>query len=321
MGTSDDALKVGAVDGPDSRETGTGAGQYVWYLASTPRRPPAGLRTYNVGAPITDADYASYRSAVELLEQALAKSPFASFQERCMEFMRATAEALEAFKAGRSTTPLAPVIRSRFDDVLSSFRRFTDRTAHLLSQRYGSDSEAVRVLKQAMSYEFDNEFAYRFMCQLRNYSEHRGAPIARIRQASNLTPSGRVEHDFDVLFDSGKLLPDHDWHRYVHADLVRINGEFSAVVTVDALLQACGRVHCKALLAQETEIMAAATGIQALAGRIATDDVLGPVLLQAKPSELAVRQVTSPINVTAIRTDLAEVAEVAVRQAHELIGR
>jgi hypothetical protein len=308
------------MDGSDSEETDTGAGQYVWYLASTPRRPPAGLRAYNVGAPITDAEYTAYRSAVELLEQALAKSPFAAFQERCMEFMRAASNALEAFKAGQSTTPLTPVIRSRFDDVLSSFRRFTDRTAHLLSQRYDAESEAARALKQATSYEFDNEFAYRFMCQLRNYSEHRGAPITRIRQASNVTPSGRVEHDFDVLFDSRKLLPDHDWHRYVRADLAGINGEFSAVVTVDALLQSCGRVHCKTLLAQETDIMAAATGIQALAGRIVTDDVLGPVLLQAKPSELAVRQVTSPINVTAIRTDLAEVAAVAVRRAHELIS-
>lgn len=54
------------MDGPDSEETDTGAGRYVWYLAST----------------------------------------------------------LEAFKAGQSTTPLTPVIRSRFDDVLSSFRRF-----------------------------------------------------------------------------------------------------------------------------------------------------------------------------------------------------
>jgi len=234
--------------------------------------------------------------------------------------MRAASEALEAFKAGRSTTPLTPVIRSRFDDVLSSFRRFTDRTAHLLTQCYGKGSEEVRVLKKAMSCEFDNEFAYRFMCQLRNYSEHRGTPIARIKQTSTLAADGRVEHDLDVLLDSRKLLPDHDWHRYVQADLVRINGEFSAVVTVDSLLHACGRVHCKVLLAQEGAITAATAAIHALTGRIATDDVLGPVLLQARPSELTARKVTSPVNVTAVRTDLAEVAKEALRQAHELIG-
>jgi hypothetical protein len=67
-------------------------------------------------------------------------------------------------------------------------------------------------------------------------------------------------------------------------------------------------------------VTAAAAGIQALTDRIATDDLVGPVLLRARPSELVARQVTSPLNVTAIRTDLAKVAEEALRQAHELIG-
>jgi hypothetical protein len=305
---------------PGSRARVTDSGRYVWHLASTQRRPPARPRTYNVGAQIADAEYDSYRSAVELLEQALSKSPFAAFQERCMEFMRATWAALEAYKAGQSTTPLTPVIRSCFDDVLSAFRRFTDRTAHLLSQRYDLDSSEVRVLKLAMSQEFDAEFAYRFMYHLRNYSEHRGSPIARIRQVSTVAPAGRIDHDLDVLLDSRKLLRDYDWHRQVRADLIGINGEFSAVVTVDALLQACGRVHCKALLAQETAFRAATAVVKNLAGRIATDDVIGPVLLQAKPSQLIARQITSPINITVIRTDLAEVAEVALREAHKLIG-
>jgi hypothetical protein len=200
---------------PDSGVTVTGDGLYVWHLGSAQRRPPANPRTFNVGAKITDAEYDSYRSAVDLLEQVLAKSPFAAFQERCMHFRRATLDALEAFKAGQSTTPLTPAIRSSFEDVLSAFRRFGDRTAPLLSQRYGLDSEEVRVLKRAMSLEFDNEFAYRFMYHLRNYSEHRGTPIARIKQTSALMPGGGVEHELDVLFDSRKLLSDHEWHRQV----------------------------------------------------------------------------------------------------------
>jgi hypothetical protein len=305
--------------GGETTVTGDG-GPYVWHLASTQRRPSANSRTFNVGADIADAEYDSYRSAAGLLEQVFSKSPFAALQERCMEFMRATWAALEAFKAGESTTPLTPVIRSHFDDVLSAFRRFTDRTAHLLSQRYGPDSDEVRALKLAMSHEFDTEFAYRFMYHLRNYSEHRGTPIARIKQASTLRPDGHIEHDLDMLLDSRKLLPDHDWHQLVRADLTGINGEFSAVVTVDALLQACGRVHCKTLLAQEATIRAAAAVIQTLAGRIATDDVVGPVLLQAKPNELIARRITSPLNITAVRTDLAEVAEAALQEAHELIS-
>lgn len=295
-------------------------GPYVWHLASTQRRPSADPRTFNVGAAIADAEYESYRSAVGLLEQVLSKSPFAELQDRCMEFMRASWAALEAFKAGESTTPLTPVIRSRFDEVLSAFRRFTDRTTHLVSQRCGPDSDEARSLKRAMSYEFDTEFAYRFMYHLRNYSEHRATPIARVKQASTLRPDGRIEHDLDVLLDSRKLLPDHDWNQLVRTDLTRINGEFSAIVVVDALLQACGRVHCKTLLAQEATIKAAVAVIQDLAGRIVTDGVVGPVLLQAKPNELIARRITSPLNINAVRTDLAEVAEAALQEAHELIS-
>jgi hypothetical protein len=156
---------------PNSEETEISKGQYVWHLASTQRSSSAASRTFNVGGPIADADYRSYRSDLELLEQALGKAPFAAFQERCVEFMHVTSDALEAFKAGRSTTPLTPMIRSKFEDVLSAFRRFTDRTTHLLSQRYGPDSEEIHMLKQAMSYEFDNEFAYRFMVSIRKSRE------------------------------------------------------------------------------------------------------------------------------------------------------
>lgn len=300
-------------------ETDIGESQYAWHLASTQRSPSAAPRTFKVGALIADTEYDSYRLAVDLIEEALTKSPFAAFQERCMEFMRATSDALEALKAGQSTTPLTPAVHSRFDDVLSAFRRFTDRTAHLLHQRYGQDSSEVRVLKEAMQSEFDNEFAYRFMYHLRNYSEHRGKPIARIRQSSTLMPDGRLEHHLDAQFDARKLLANHQWHRCVRRDLVEINGEFSALVAVDGVLHACGRVHCMTLLAQEADITAATVCIQALARRIATDHAFGPVLLQARSGELAARQVTSPLNVTPIRTDLAAVAEAALRQAHKLI--
>lgn len=131
---------------PDNEGTVSGHGTYVWHLGSTQRYPPVNPRILNAGAAITDAEYCLYRADVELLEQMLTKSPFAAFQERCMDFMRATSAALEAYKSGESTTSLTPAVRDSFDDVLSAFRRFTDRTAHLLSHRYGPDSEELRVL-------------------------------------------------------------------------------------------------------------------------------------------------------------------------------
>ena len=105
----------------DSEATGSGEAPYVWHLGSTQRRPPVNLRIVNLIAAITDAEYDSYRAEVERLEQALTKSPFAAFRERCMNFMRASSAAMEAYKSGQSTTSLTPVIRGSFEDVLSAF--------------------------------------------------------------------------------------------------------------------------------------------------------------------------------------------------------
>jgi hypothetical protein len=204
--------------------------------------------------------------------------------------------------------------------LLSAFRRFVDRTSHALSQRYGPDSREAVTFKEAGSHEFDNEFAYRFVYHLRNYSDHRGSPISRIKQASRLTSNGQLERDFDVIFDSRLLLRNHRWHKDVREDLDRIDGEFSAVVIVDALLHSCGRIHCKTVLAQEVNIVAAIENIRILASETTPDIIFGPVFIQVRPREIVSRQMSSPINVTAIRTDLADVAEAALREAHLVIG-
>jgi hypothetical protein len=295
--------------------------EYVSHLGSTQRgvRLEADPRTYKIGKPISDDRYDSHKADAAFLDEVFTRSAFADLQGRCMDFMRAASAAVEAFQSGQSTSELTPPIRSRFDDLLSAFRRFVDRTPHALSQRYGSKSREITTFKQATSHEFDNEFAYRFIYHLRNYSDHKGSPISRIKQASRVTSDGTVEHDFDVLFDSATLLPNHDWHKRVREDLRRINGEFSAVITVDSLLYSCGRIHCKSLLAQEVSIVAAIENIRILANETPSDSDFGPVFIRIKPQELISRPI-SPFTVMVIRTDLADVAEAALKQARSVVG-
>ena len=91
------------------------------------------------------------------------------------------------------------------------------------------------------------------------------------------------------------------------------------MVTVDALLYSCGRIHCKTLLAQEIKIVAAIENIRTLANETSSESDFGPVFIRAKPLELISRQI-GPLNVTVIRTDLADVAEAALQQAHLVVG-
>jgi hypothetical protein len=236
-----------------------------------------------------------------------------------MDFMRAASAAMEAFQRKQSTSQLTQPIRSRFDDLLSAFRRFTDRTSHALSQRYGSDSNELATFKNARSHEFDNNFAYRFSYHLRNYSDHKGAPVTRIKLGSRLGPDGMVEHQFDVVFDSRTLLADYEWHHIVREDLQRIGGEFSAVTTVDDLLHSCGRIHCETLLAQKANLVAAIEKIRTLTSEATSESALAPVLIRAKPQDL-ISGTPGPFNVSAIRTELIDVTEAALRQARVVVG-
>lgn len=296
-------------------------GKSIWHLSSTQRAIPATeVRAYTIGKSISDSRFGSYRSNAAFLVEILETSAFAGLQDRCMGFIRAATVAAQAFQSGQSTRDLTPPIRSKFDDLLSAFRRFVDRTPHSLSQRYGDQSRELAKFREAASYEFNNEFAYRFIYHLRNYSDHRGSPISRIDQSSRLDSNQKVEHSFDVLFNSRTLLRNHDWHRAVREDLVQIDNEFSAIVVADALLQSCGRIQCKILIAQEADISSAIEDIRSLANEAPSGENLGAVLIHIKIQEIVARQPVSPFNVTVIRTDLADVAEAALRQARALVG-
>jgi hypothetical protein len=290
---------------------------YVWHLGSTPTAwSPSDPWTLNIGEPISDGEYASHAASAAFLDEVLAKSAFAGFQESYTEFKQAIAAAAEKFAAKRSTTPSFSVIRRRFDDVLSALRRFDDRTSHALSSRYGTGSTELRTFKQSLSFEFDNQFAYRFCWHLRNYSEHRGIPISRIKQASQLNPDGTVDQAFQAVFDTRVLLRNHDWHTRVRKDLERINGEFSVEATVDELYQSCGRAHCKNLLSQEGEITAAVENIRSFAARATTDNSLAPMFMLANPQNLTTRT-PATFKVSVIRTEMIDVAQTALREAHQ----
>jgi hypothetical protein len=301
--------------------TGAESG-YAWYIGATQRTLSIGeSRTWRLGSRVSDARYESYQADAALLREVFENSSFAGLQARCMDFMRAVASANEEFREGHSTHELTPPIRSKFDDLLSAFRRFVDRTPHALSQRYGIKSEEFATFKAATADEFDNEFSYRFIYHLRNYSDHAGSPISRITQTSTLNADGTVQYIFDVLFNSQTLVASSEWHRQVRQDLTEMGTEFSAIIIVDALLHSCGRIHCKTLLAQEVGITLAVERIRTLAAEAPRVADLGPVLMHVKIGEFIARRPVSPFNITVVRTDLADVAETALREAHEVVAR
>jgi hypothetical protein len=285
--------------------------EFSWHLGSVPSSPPVAVHwELNIGEPISDEEYASHQSSAGLLAETFSNSSFAALQERYNEFKDTTMGVAQAFESKQLTPQMIQSIGTRIDDVLTALRRFVDRTAHALSQRYGKESQEYLTFTQALSYEFDNTFPYRFAWHLRNYSDHQGSVPFHVKQESGLSPSGSVEQGFRVVVDSRTLLANYAWHSLVRPDLERINGEFSIEAVADGVQLSCRRVYCKTLLAQEASITAAMQNIREFARRAEPADDFAPVFVKAPPYPAI-----SPVTVSPISTELADVAETALQQA------
>lgn len=109
-----------------------------WYLGSTPSSPPlAGQWALHRREVISDDEYASHQASAGLISETVINSSYAELQRRCNKFHDTLLEVGNAFSTGRASPQMAQSIASDLDDALTSLRRFADRTAHALSQRYG----------------------------------------------------------------------------------------------------------------------------------------------------------------------------------------
>jgi hypothetical protein len=292
---------------------------FVWHLGSMITvGSSSNPWTLNIGEPISAEEYASHAASASFLDEVLSNSAFAGFQELYMEFRAANATAAESFSARRANASKFTVIRRKFDDLLSALRRLDDRTSHALSSRYGKESIERRSFKESLSFEYDSNFAYRFCYNLRNYSDHRGSPISRIRQSSHLKADGTTEQLFEPVFDSRILLSDHEWPARVREDLERIDEEFLVESTTADLYQSCARAHCKNLLSQEQGMLAAIANIGSLAARAPTEGSLAPIFIQINPQDIISRS-PKPFNVSVVRTEMIDLAQTALQEAHQFL--
>jgi hypothetical protein len=292
-----------------------GAAQELsWHLGSVPSSTPTtGHWTLNIGEPISDDEYDSHQSSAGLLTETFPASSFAALQKRYNEFKDSIEGVIAAFDDKSLTPQMVQSIATGIDDTLTALRRFADRTGHSLSQRYGKESQEYLTFKQALSYEFDNMFPYRFAWHLRNYSDHRGPVPFQVKQESELGASGAIGQGVQIVVDSRTLLAGHDWHSLVRPDLEHINGEFSIEAVIDGVQVSCNRAYCKTLLAQEVSITAAMKAIRDLAHRADPPSGFAPVFMKA-PLNGGI----SPITISPISTELADVAETALQQARVL---
>jgi hypothetical protein len=287
-----------------------------WHLgAVSASRTASGVWGIEIGDPISDEEYASHESSAGLLTGTFSDSPFNALQKRYNEYKDTVEEVAQAFEEKRATPDMPQLIAARTDDLLTALRRYADRTAHALSKRYGEESPEYSTFIDALRYEFDNTFAYRFAYHLRNYSDHRGSVPFHIKDESTSSPDGSVQRIFRVVLNSAALLEEHEWHSKVRSDLERINGDFSLDAVADGIQLSCMRAYCKMVLAQEIVIVEAVRNIRDFAARTNCLENYGPVFIEAP---LDAQRSLGTMTFSPVRIEMADVAETALEQARTI---
>lgn len=102
-------------------------------------------------------------------------------------------------------------------NLLSSIRTYLDHTETRLKREYGKDSEELKIFKAETSKAYDDNFAYRFLYKLRNYSQHCGLPAGSLRTTSS--ENEKPNHFLKLSLLRDNLLQNYEWGNPVTEEL------------------------------------------------------------------------------------------------------
>lgn len=221
------------------------------------------------------------RDANRILTELTARSPYKHFQDRYDELFDQIDEINNKSTAGGLKSHELDKVYGKLDDLFSSLKGFEDRTKSLISARYGKESKQLESFRTALSYEFDNEFAYRFCYNLRNYSQHKGSHIGQIKAVSKLI-DGESISTLTINLNGRKLLNQYSkWHSTVKLDLSNRTEDFDLIPLIEQLKYSCFRIYSKYLLSQEQEILNAIKNIKEIVGTYDAH-IEGPAIMKVQ---------------------------------------
>ena len=81
-------------------------------------------------------------------------------------------------------------------EFLSNFSSFIDYWEKRISKDFGKNSDQSKTFKNSTHNMYDNVYAYRFACELRNYIEHYEIP--KIKTSSRLDNENKIVHSLTL---------------------------------------------------------------------------------------------------------------------------
>lgn len=119
-------------------------------------------------------------------------------------------------------------------NFLSTARTFLDHTETRLKRKYGANSEELKKFETSTSEAYDNNFAYRFLYKLRNFSQHCGLPTGSITINSSADKKGETINNLTLFLVRNDLLSEFDsWGQLVKEELKNQPETFDIIPLVD----------------------------------------------------------------------------------------
>ena len=141
------------------------------------------------------------------------------------------------------------VIR-RIINLLSACRMYLDQSVHHLNNIYGEQSDLSNLLTKVTTSQYENNYGYRVLEALRNYTQHRGYPIHSMKFSGEWLDiddeeSSRLSHTVIPLIKISKLAEDGKFKQSVLNEMrsVEIKDELEIRPLVRWYLEGIGKIH------------------------------------------------------------------------------
>lgn len=148
------------------------------------------------------------------------------------------------------------VISKHVSNFLASSHAFLDQTAYHLRKTYGAQSQELRAFVCMTNQLYDARFSYRFIYQLRHYTQHTNIPILGIDiDASRRSPEDAFDSNISVLIGRDELLnASFNWKPHVRSYLENQKERFCILPLIDEQMDSISRLCFKAIDQQRANL-------------------------------------------------------------------
>jgi len=157
-------------------------------------------------------------------------------------------------------------------NYLSSVNIFLCHCETYLNRKFGDNSEIFSEFKIMLSAFYDNSFAYRFLYQLRNYSQHCGLPLDNIQFTSESDrDNNRIKGTLKITFNRDILLANYKKWKTVKSDLEKMDNEFDVTPLLFEMTHNIKEIERNIELFHKDELIKAANYITDLTKHLQVD--------------------------------------------------